>query len=615
VSPSPTAPRPVEVELKYRLREESAGDRYLSAEDIAGFHPISPVRSTQLEDRYLDTADGALARAGFAARLRQTAKGTTVSVKSIARRNGSGATHRREELEGPADRTAGPRDWPHSDARSLILEQCGDAPLVELVTIRQLRRKRKLQWEDTVVEVSLDEVDAVSRSRVVDRFVELEIELVHGDEGALARIEDVASADPALSPSVGSKLESALAAIRTTAGKRGKRAALLLPEPDAEAMEDEAASDAPGAVPEPPESGEPAAQVEEAQAGEASGDSAAAATAAAPVASAPPAGATPAADAGAGATRLSVPRTPGVLLDDHIAEAGRKVLRFHLARMLAKEAGTREGSDPEELHTMRVATRRQRAAWRVFGSAFRGGRTKTYRRGLREIAARLGAVRDLDVLLEAADAYRADHPNAEQRALEPLLSGWRVHRDDARRLLIRELDSEDYRRWVDDYGEFVRHEGLAVVPVAPTQPHRVRDTAGSQILTAYEGVRAYEPVLRWADVETLHELRIAGKWLRYTLEFSREALPPEAATLIARVTALQDHLGLLNDANVTAGMARSFLVENAGGLSSLESAAIGRYLVSREREVARLRRTVGVPWRGVAGVSFRRALGRTIAGL
>ena len=152
-------------------------------------------------------------------------------------------------------------------------------------------------------------------------------------------------------------------------------------------------------------------------------------------------------------------------------------------------------------------------------------------------------------------------------------------------------------------------------PVAPTEPHRVRDTAGSQILTAYEAVRAYEPVLRWADVETLHELRIAGKWLRYTLEFSKEALPPDASTLIARVTALQDHLGLLNDANVTAGMARSFLVENAGGLSTLEGAAIGRYLVSREKEVARLRRTVGGPWRGVAGVSFRRALGRTVAGL
>jgi hypothetical protein len=62
-------------------------------------------------------------------------------------------------------------------------------------------------------------------------------------------------------------------------------------------------------------------------------------------------------------------------------------------------------------------------------------------------------------------------------------------------------------------------------------------------------------------------------------------------------------------------MVRSFLVENAGTLSSLESAAIARYLVVREKDLARLRRTVGAPWRGVSGLAFRRSLGRTIASL
>jgi CHAD domain-containing protein len=137
----------------------------------------------------------------------------------------------------------------------------------------------------------------------------------------------------------------------------------------------------------------------------------------------------------------------------------------------------------------------------------------------------------------------------------------------------------------------------------------------SRILAAYEQVRAYEPVLRWADVETLHDLRIAAKWLRYTIEFVREPLGPGVEPLITRVVALQDHLGLLHDADVAASMARTFLVERAGSLSTTQSAAIGRYLVSREREVARLRRSVGTPWRGVAGVTFRRGLGRVVAGL
>ncbi len=594
--------RPIEVELKYRVVDITQAERYLVAEEIGSFVGGAAVRSSQIEDRYVDTADGALAKSGFAVRLRQSGRGTIVSVKSTARTEGPGGSLRREELEGPADRTAGPLEWPASDARSLVLELAGDAALIELVTIRQLRRKRVIRDGDTRVELSLDEVDVVARSRVVDRFVELEAELLKGDEGRLTGLAEVFTADPALAPAGGSKLEAAMESVRSSARPRrgqaasgtaaaerreGRANARADGSPQAEADAED--PDATGRLAHPSDSSEPPAP--------------------------DPARATAAEDAPPTDDRLIVGKTPGVTVEDHVAEAGRKVMRFHLARMLAREAGTRDGHVAQDLHAMRVATRRQRAAWRVFGASFRLKRTKRYRTGLREIAARLGAVRDLDVLLEAADAYRADLPVTEQRALEPLLAGWRSHREDARVLLIRELDSDGYRRWVDDYRDFVRTEGAGVLPVGPTQPHHVRDTAASRIWTAYEQVRGYEAVLRWADVETLHELRIAGKWLRYTLEFVRVALGEEATPLIARVTALQDHLGLMNDADVSASMARTFLVEHAGDLSALESAAIGRYLVSHEREVARLRRTVGAPWRGVAGVGFRRGLGRVVAGL
>ena len=120
----------------------------------------------------------------------------------------------------------------------------------------------------------------------------------------------------------------------------------------------------------------------------------------------------------------------------------------------------------------------------------------------------------------------------------------------------------------------------------------------SRVWAAYEALRAYEPVMRWADVTTLHDLRIAAKWLRYTLEFVREALGRDAGPVIEKVVALQDHLGWLHDADVAAGLARGFLVEHAGDLTEVESAAIGRYLVDRERSLAKLRRTVGT---GVAG--------------
>ena len=95
---------------------------------------------------------------------------------------------------------------------------------------------------------------------------------------------------------------------------------------------------------------------------------------------------------------LPISRSPEVLASDPWAEAGRKVLRHHIARMLAKVPGTIAGADPEEVHDMRVAARRVRAAWRVFGDAFERPVVREVGE-LRAIGGRLGAVRDLDVLI------------------------------------------------------------------------------------------------------------------------------------------------------------------------------------------------------------------------
>jgi CHAD domain-containing protein len=56
---------------------------------------------------------------------------------------------------------------------------------------------------------------------------------------------------------------------------------------------------------------------------------------------------------------------------------------MHLAKMLSVEAGTRTGEDIEDLHKMRVATRRMRAVWRVFDGAYK---PRVQRRYVRERA-------------------------------------------------------------------------------------------------------------------------------------------------------------------------------------------------------------------------------------
>ena len=559
--------RKIEIEMKYEVAASGGADRYLVAPELGPFTPSGTVDSIRVEDRYVDSADWALARAGFAARLRKTSRGTDISLK--AQNSSGGRLQRRDEIEGPADADLRPTDWPASQARTIILELCGDEALVELLTIRQLRRVRNLQAGATRAELSVDEVEVVGDGRVLDSFEELEVELKRGDEAPLAELVEVFDADHGLRPVSRSKLARAVKAIRASMPSMPQELQQRWLDAPPELLTGKLkARRSVGGIAE-----EGAGRV--ADAGDVEPADAAATEPPSLPAQAPP--------------EIEIgpkpgPRTIGVVAEDSMPEAACKVLRFHFSKMQRREAGTRTGADAEDLHDMRVATRRMRAAWRVFDGAFKASKTKKLRRHLERLADRLGAVRDLDVLIEGVEAYSLMLDEEERPGLEPLLSVWRRQRRAARTQLIGELDSDRYATFVKEMDAFLEAGANAAAAIAtPTAPHRVRDRAASQIWDAYEAVRAYELVFTWADVETLHELRIASKWLRYTLEFFGETLGPDSGRLLQRVVALQDYLGCLHDADVATKLARDLLVARAGELSKLETATIGAYLRSRER--------------------------------
>jgi CHAD domain-containing protein len=306
-----------------------------------------------------------------------------------------------------------------------------------------------------------------------------------------------------------------------------------------------------------------------------------------------------------------------VRADQTMAEAGRLVLRFHFERMLAHEDGARAGEDIEAVHDMRVATRRQRAALALFAGYYKPKAIRPFRRGLKALASRLGAVRDLDVLLEAARAYQAGLPPASALGLDQVLGAWAARRDAARADLLAHLDSREYRRFHKAYTRFLDTPGAGVArPAAdPAAPVLVRDVLPARLWEHYGAVRAYTALLPGAAVPTLHALRIAGKRLRYALEFFAEALGPNIQEAIAAVVDLQDHLGELHDADVTLAQLHAFLQTPDPRPSPEAVLAVGGYLRVQQARLRRLQRTVGRPWKKVAGAKFRRLLGRGVAGL
>ena len=112
----------------------------------------------------------------------------------------------------------------------------------------------------------------------------------------------------------------------------------------------------------------------------------------------------------------------------------------------------------------------------------------------------------------------------------------------------------------------------------------------------------------------LHQLRIAGKWLRYTLEFVREALGDDAAPLIEPVVALQDHLGDQHDLHVAATLTRDFVAKHPG-LSSRERVQLESFTRRLDGRVAWHGERLPRVWRPLVGPGYRSRFGRALTRL
>jgi CHAD domain-containing protein len=313
-----------------------------------------------------------------------------------------------------------------------------------------------------------------------------------------------------------------------------------------------------------------------------------------------------------------------------MAEAARKILRGQLDRMIVHERGARDGRDIEELHDMRVAVRRMRAALRVCGPYLDTTPYKAFRKTLRRTGRTLGAVRDLDVFREKAQRYLDALPDERRSELDPLLAAWQVKYDAARQAMLALLDGKAYLQFKKEFARFLETPG-AGAPQATTAnaeplPHRVREAVPLLAVAGYAAVRAYEGRVEEADtpLPRLHRLRIAAKRLRYILEFFREILPAQAESLIDRIKELQEHLGNLQDAVVTCGILRDFLTWGTWGGTRRKGAAARRvivapgvatYLSVRQAELQRWVEEFPAVWKKVSGEDFRRQLVAAITGL
>ena len=624
----------MEVEAKYTVADAETLDRLTNTPTLAGYE-IDPGERRRDRDTFLDTADRRFLGAGYYLRRRETGGGVKITLKQLV--TGDGGVLRREELEALVAADVPPSEWPPGELRERVEGVAGGAPLEPFLLLEQERVARRV-WEGDreVAELSLDDV-TVAAGGHARHWLEAEVELRgKGRDDDLERLTAALAGEPGLTPETRAKFARALEIAEAPEGAQGDGGGLV-PASERGLHEKFAAGD-------DARSRRAAALL---ALDEGLGTSAAAARAGLStrrvrywasryraegvgIYGARPASAGPGAAAALADPLEEAPddkkKRPGILAADAMVEAAVKTLAFHFERMLEREEGTRLGEDSEELHVMRVSTRRMRMALVVFDDYLDRAEMRPVLKGLRRTGRVLGAVRDLDVFQEKTQLYLDALPPEHGGDLDDLLAACRAERDTQREHLVAYLDGGRYRAFVESFQELLEAplSRLAAAPGRDHRPQRVAQVLPGVLYRDMGEIWAFEGRLGGlgTPLPRFHALRKGCKGLRYTLEFFEDVLGEGARPLIKKVKNLQDHLGDLQDAVVTCGILRDFLTwgtwrhsghDLPGPLEVIVAPGAARYMAARQEEMERL--VLGFPevWPTVAGSEFSRELATVIA--
>ena len=217
----------------------------------------------------------------------------------------------------------------------------------------------------------------------------------------------------------------------------------------------------------------------------------------------------------------------------------RVALREQAARLLSHDPGTRLGADPEDLHQMRVATRRARAYLRAARPLLDPEWTRELRDELDWLGSELGGARDLDVLLEHV-REEVSALGDEGAELAGLVSALERDHAAARSAAVASLSEKRYFALLD------RLQGLE-----PAMAPEADESLGDLWWKEFKRTRkAFDDLGSKSSDDELHAARIKAKRSRYAAELAEHELGKPGEKFVDAAKDLQDILGEHQDAAV-----------------------------------------------------------------
>ena len=235
---------------------------------------------------------------------------------------------------------------------------------------------------------------------------------------------------------------------------------------------------------------------------------------------------------------LSSQVTPG---DD----AAKVLLRewVRRTRRCLKRVVKRPGNDPEDVHQLRVATRRLAICLSMFKSCIPGAQHRAMKKASKGLRQASAEARDADVLRDYLERHIESGHNSrnEVSGLQKELKGRQKR---AYKVLKQQIEkpADRFAKAAKALSRNIQKRGRSQSP-APSVGNLTAEALAkrlSNFLAAANG--------DLEDLEQLHALRISGKRLRYTVEIAKAWQSCDIADdLVDRLEAMQTQLGEIND--------------------------------------------------------------------
>jgi CHAD domain-containing protein len=230
-------------------------------------------------------------------------------------------------------------------------------------------------------------------------------------------------------------------------------------------------------------------------------------------------------------------------------------IKGQVAALKRQVRGARRARDIEYVHQARVASRRLRAAMRIFADCFPAGKVGKWRMQIRRLTRRLGAARDTDVQIEYLKKFISDLP-AKSKKLRPglrrIMLRLKQRRQTIQPKVVKVLDRLEEKQVL---AEIITELNAITTRCATLRPkirsQFVFQKTQEHIKDRLVGLFSFEHSLdNPRDHTGHHQMRIAAKRLRYTLEICNLPYKNRLTEHIEGLRRLQSLLGKLHDCDV-----------------------------------------------------------------